>query len=85
MSPPRLRQAARHEEVLVGEETNGVLGGSALLEPVEIPARTAHPLPGGSIGLVPGAQALARRLDAPMVGRDAEPRPRRGRLRASCS
>jgi DNA-binding SARP family transcriptional activator/tetratricopeptide (TPR) repeat protein len=64
----RLQRAAADEDVLVGEETKRILGGSALLEPVDPLTPTAWRL----VGLVPGAQALARHLDAPMVGRDAD-------------
>jgi hypothetical protein len=71
--------------VLVGEETKRVLGSSALLEPVDALTPTAWRL----VGLVPGAPALARHLDAPMVGRDAElarvVASRSGRSARSCS
>ncbi|MDQ4029865.1 MAG: AAA family ATPase, partial [Actinomycetota bacterium] len=65
-----LQRAAGDDEVLVGEATGRVLDGAALLEPVAIS--------GGSLGawkvvdLVLGAPAVPRRLDAPIVGRDAE-------------
>jgi len=77
----RLQRAARHGEVLVGEATRRILRECAVLEPVEIRSPDG---PGASlaawrlIDLVPGAPAVARRLDAPMVGRAAE----LGRLQA---
>ena len=78
----RLQQAARHGEVLVGEATRRILRECAVLEPVEIhrPDGPAASLAAWRlIDLVPGAPAVARRLDAPMVGRAAE----LGRLQAA--
>jgi DNA-binding SARP family transcriptional activator len=63
-----IQRAAADEDVFIGEETRRVLGSSVLVEPVDTLKPTAWRL----LGLVPGAPALARHLDAPMVGRDAE-------------
>ncbi len=78
-----LQRAARHGEVLVGDAAHRILREAALLESVEgSPFERA----GGSspswrlIDVVPGASALPRRLDAPMVGRTAE----LARLQDSC-
>ena len=62
-------------------ETRRILRECAVLEPVESTARTARPRAAAwrLIDLVPGAPAVARRLDAPMVGRAAE----LGRLQAA--
>lgn len=68
-----IQRAARDGEVLVGEETRRVLGRAALLEPVGAPnGLGGHPVAWRLIDLVPGAPALARHLDASIVGRDAE-------------
>jgi DNA-binding SARP family transcriptional activator len=78
----RLQRAARHGEVLVGEATRRLLRECAVLEPLEIRPSDgpgASPAAWRLIDLVPGAPAVARRLDAPMVGRAAE----LGRLQAA--
>jgi DNA-binding SARP family transcriptional activator len=68
-----IQRAARDDEVLIGEETRRVLGSAALLEPVDaVNGPGGHPIAWKLIGLIPGAPALARHLDAPIVGRHAE-------------
>jgi DNA-binding SARP family transcriptional activator len=70
-----LQRAAGYGEVLVGDAAHGILRDAAVMKPVE-----RSPLEGaggsstvwGLIDLVPGADAPARSLDAPMVGRTAE-------------
>ena len=74
----RLQQAARHGEVLVGEATRRILRECAVLEPVEVHRPDGLGASLAAWRLIPcPALAVARRLDAPMVGRAAE----LGRLR----
>jgi DNA-binding SARP family transcriptional activator/tetratricopeptide (TPR) repeat protein len=62
----RLQQAAADGDVLVGPATQRLVRGAAILKAVES-IEAWHVL-----DVVPGAPAIARRLDAPMVGRAAE-------------
>ncbi|PWU21650.1 MAG: hypothetical protein C5B48_11055, partial [Candidatus Rokuibacteriota bacterium] len=64
----RVLQAARPDEVLVGAETLELLGDAAVSDPATDAGRLLQ--------LVEGRQAAARRLEAPLVGREHE----RGRL-----
>jgi DNA-binding SARP family transcriptional activator/class 3 adenylate cyclase len=71
----RLQRAAGEGEILVGEGVRRVLGDAAVLEAVE---RAGPEGRGGSLAasrlvdLAPGIPAVARRFDAPMVGRTDE-------------
>lgn len=68
-----IQRGARDDDVLIGEKTRRVLGSAALLEPVDAPkGLVGHPIAWKLIGLVPGAPALTRNLDAPIAGRSAE-------------
>ncbi|HEY2789957.1 MAG TPA: AAA family ATPase, partial [Gaiellales bacterium] len=71
----RLEQAAEADEVLLGDATERLVRGAVETgSPRGVDARgkvralTAHPL----VRVVPGADPLARRMDAPLVGRDDE-------------
>ena len=71
----RLEQAARPGEILIGSETHRLIRDAVRVEPVEPLALKGKSAPVPAFRLlevVPGAPALARRLDSPMVGRDAE-------------
>ncbi|MGH2751152.1 MAG: BTAD domain-containing putative transcriptional regulator, partial [Actinomycetota bacterium] len=62
----RLQQAAADGDVLIGPATQRLVRGAAILKAVEsIEAWRV-------LDVVPGAPAIARRLDAPLVGRAAE-------------
>ena len=71
----RLEQAARPGEILIGETTFLLVRDAVEAEPVEplaakgkealVPAHQLH-------AVAEGAPAFSRRLDAPMVGRDAD-------------
>lgn len=68
-----IQRAAGDDEVLVGEEARRMLGSAALLEPVEALNGPKGKLTAWKlVGLVPGAPAVARHLDMPIVGRAAE-------------
>jgi tetratricopeptide (TPR) repeat protein len=68
-----VQRAAGADEVLVGEETRRILGGAALLEPVEALNGRQETLTAWKLlELVPGAPAVTRHLDLPIVGRDIE-------------
>jgi class 3 adenylate cyclase/tetratricopeptide (TPR) repeat protein len=71
----RLEQAAEADEVLLGDPTERLVRGAVETGPprvVEAKGKalglTAHPL----VRVVPGADPLARRRDAPLVGREDE-------------
>ncbi len=71
----RLEQAADADEVLLGEATERLVRGAvetgsprAVVARGKVRALTAHPL----VRVVPGADPLARRMDAALVGRDEE-------------
>jgi tetratricopeptide (TPR) repeat protein len=71
----RLEQAAAPGEILIGAETRELAHGAIETEPageLELKGK-AEPLPAYRlIGVVEGAAPFARRLDAPIVGRDDE-------------
>jgi class 3 adenylate cyclase/tetratricopeptide (TPR) repeat protein len=70
----RLQQHAEPDEILLSDETRGLVRDAVLTEPVTMSLKSygsdvgAHRL----IGLVPGAAGHARRSDSRLVGRDAE-------------
>jgi class 3 adenylate cyclase/tetratricopeptide (TPR) repeat protein len=71
----RLEQAAGAGEILLGEETYGLVRDAVEAEPVEPLALKgkAEPVPAFRLtGLTPGAAGVARRFDAPLVGRGEE-------------
>ncbi|MPZ14912.1 MAG: AAA family ATPase [Chloroflexi bacterium] len=71
----RLQQAAAEGEVLVGEGTRRLVQDAAHFELVEHLALEVHGKPVTAwrfLDVVPGAPALVRRLDGPIVGRAAE-------------
>jgi len=77
-----LQRAAREGEVLVGQATRRILREAAVLEPVVVSGTDGPTVSGTAwrlLELVPGAPALARHLDAPLVGRATE----LGRLQAA--
>jgi len=71
----RLEQAAEPGVILIGESTQRLLSGavtSELAGPVEAKGK-AEPLRAWRLlGVEPGAEAVARRLDSQMVGRERE-------------
>jgi class 3 adenylate cyclase len=73
----RLEQAARPGEVLIGETTLALTRVAVEVEPVEaITAKgKAEAVPGHRlVRVLEGADPFARRLDAPLVGREREQR-----------
>jgi class 3 adenylate cyclase/tetratricopeptide (TPR) repeat protein len=71
----RLEAAARAGEILIGDATYRLVANAVLVEPVE-PLNLkgkAQPVPAWRLlGVVEGAPPFPRRLDTPMVGRQAE-------------
>ena len=70
----RLEQAAEPGEVLVGTETRRLVRDAVDVEPVEVVAK-GKPDPVAAFRLVdvdPGAAAIARRFDTPLIGRERE-------------
>ena len=71
----RLEQAAQPDEILIGAQTLRLVRDAVRVEPVEPLTLKGKPEPVSAFQLLevlPGAPALARRLDSPMVGRKAE-------------
>ena len=71
----RLEQAAAPDEILIGPETYNLVRGAVTVEPVEpLTAKGKNePIPAYRLTRVtPGAAGMARRLDAPIVGREHE-------------
>jgi class 3 adenylate cyclase/tetratricopeptide (TPR) repeat protein len=71
----RLEAAASPGEILIGEATHRLVRNAVLVEPIEpleVKGKAKLVLAWRLLGVVSGAPALARRLDAPMVGRDEE-------------
>jgi len=71
----RLQKAARGGEILLGEATRRLVENAALVEPVEpleVKGKKDAVEAWRLIGVLEGAPAFARRLDAPMVGREQE-------------
>jgi class 3 adenylate cyclase/tetratricopeptide (TPR) repeat protein len=69
----RLEQAAGPGEVLIGSETRRLVRGAVQVEPLTIEAKGKGTV--GAFRLVhvdPEAEAIARRLDTPLVGRRSE-------------
>jgi class 3 adenylate cyclase len=71
----RLEQAARPGEALIGAETRRLVRDAVRVEPVEPLALKGKAQPVEAFRLVEvhaGAEALARRLESPLVGRERE-------------
>jgi class 3 adenylate cyclase/tetratricopeptide (TPR) repeat protein len=71
----RLEAAASPGEILIGDATYGLVRDAVLvepLEPLELKGLSTSTAAWRLLGVVSGAPAFARRLDAPMVGREAE-------------
>jgi class 3 adenylate cyclase/tetratricopeptide (TPR) repeat protein len=71
----RLEAAASPGEILVGDPTYRLVRDAVLVEPVEPLTLKGKSQPVDAwrlLGVVAGAPAFARRLDAPMVGREGE-------------
>ena len=70
----RLEEAAKTNEILIGEATRLLVRNAALLEPIDAPSlkETAPVRAWRLLGVLPDAPALSRRLDAPLVGRELE-------------
>ncbi|HEV2951909.1 MAG TPA: AAA family ATPase, partial [Actinomycetota bacterium] len=71
----RLEQAAGAGEVLIGEPTYRLVRDAVVAEPIDpVDAKgKVEPVPAYRLDeVIVGAEAHARRMDAPMVGRDAE-------------
>lgn len=71
----RLQQRAQSGEILVGEETRRMVRDAAsldALDPLEIKGKAAPVAAWRLREILPDAEAIVRRLDSPMVGRDRE-------------
>src|SRR3954451_260426 len=71
----RLEAAASPGEILLGDKTYRLVRDAVLvepLEPLELKGRSKPVNAWRLLGVVSGAPAYARRLDAPMIGRGAE-------------
>src|SRR5438093_7478748 len=71
----RLEQAAKPGEVLIGEPTYRVLRYAVSAEPLEPVSLKGKEDPVDAfrlLDILPGAEAVRRRLDSPMVGRDRQ-------------
>src|SRR5438445_7127174 len=71
----RLEEAARTGGILLGEQTRRLVANAALLEPrdeLTVKGKSGPVLAWNVLGVIEGAPAYARRLDAPLVGREGE-------------
>jgi class 3 adenylate cyclase/predicted ATPase len=71
----RLEEAARTGEILLGEGTRRLVANAALLEPrdeLTVKGKSGPVIAWNVLGVIEGAPAYARRLDAPLVGRAEE-------------
>ncbi|HEU6445831.1 MAG TPA: adenylate/guanylate cyclase domain-containing protein [Gaiellaceae bacterium] len=71
----RLEAAARSGEILLGDSTYRLVSNAVLVEPLEPLTLKGKAKPVKAwrlLGVVEGAPAFPRRLDTPMVGREAE-------------
>src|SRR5207247_9934384 len=76
----RLEEAARTGEILIGDETRRIVENAALLEPrdeLTVKGKAGPVVAWNVLGVIEGAPAYARRLDARLVGRTEELRTRR--------
>ncbi len=82
----RLEAASRAGEILIGEPTYRLVSNAVLVEPVEplqLKGKSRPVTAWRLLGVVEGAPPFPRRLDTPMVGRDAELALLRGELAAA--
>jgi predicted ATPase/class 3 adenylate cyclase len=71
----RLEQAARTGEILLGETTRQLVENAAVLEPrdpLTVKGKSDPIIAWNALAIIEGASAYARRLDAPLVGREPE-------------
>ncbi|MGZ4409901.1 MAG: AAA family ATPase, partial [Gaiellaceae bacterium] len=71
----RLEEAARTGEILLGEGTRRLVANAAVLEPrdeLTVKGKSGPVIAWNVLGVIEGAPAYARRLDAPLVGRADE-------------
>ncbi|HET9322728.1 MAG TPA: adenylate/guanylate cyclase domain-containing protein [Gaiellaceae bacterium] len=71
----RLEAAARSGEILLGDSTYRLVSNAVLVEPMDpltLKGKAAPVKAWRLLGVVEGAPPFPRRLDTPMVGRDAE-------------
>jgi class 3 adenylate cyclase/tetratricopeptide (TPR) repeat protein len=71
----RLEEAARTNEILIGEPTRSLVEHGVLLEPADAVEAKGKAQPVAAwrvLATVAGAASFARRLDAPLIGRRAE-------------
>ena len=71
----RLEEAARTGEILVGEATRRLVENAVVLEPreeLELKGKAARHSAWNVLAVIEGASAYARRLDAPLIGRERE-------------
>jgi predicted ATPase/class 3 adenylate cyclase len=71
----RLEEAARTGEILVGEATRQLVENAAVLEPREelsLKGKSTPQTAWNVLAVIEGASGYARRLDAPLIGREAE-------------
>ena len=71
----RLEEAARTGEILVGEPTRRLVENAVILEPREdltLKGKSAQHSAWNVLAVIEGASAYARRLDAPLIGRQNE-------------
>src|SRR5436305_11749770 len=71
----RLEESARTGEILVGEPTRRLVENAVVLEPrdeLELKGKTDRLHAWNVLAVIEGASAYARRLDAPLIGRDAQ-------------
>jgi class 3 adenylate cyclase/tetratricopeptide (TPR) repeat protein len=71
----RLEESARTGEILVGETTRQLVENAAVLEPrdpLTVKGKADPVVAWNVLAVIQGASAYARRLDAPLVGREQE-------------
>jgi len=84
----RLEEAARTGEILVGDETRRLVENAALVEPrdqLTVKGKTGPVVAWNVLGVIEGAPAYARRLDARLVGRTEELRTLRDTFASAVS
>jgi class 3 adenylate cyclase/tetratricopeptide (TPR) repeat protein len=73
----RLEEAARTGEILLGESTRRLVENAVVLEPrdeLTVKGKAGPVVAWNALAVIEGAAPYARRLDAPLVGREAEMR-----------
>jgi len=71
----RLEEAARTGEILIGEPTRRLVENAVVLEPraeLELKGKAGKHALWNVLAVIEGASAYARRLDAPLIGRERE-------------